>query len=405
MPRIPKFKAGLLPKGVWPCTGQQFLERFCRTDGRTAYDVIVRDICNFSVARGAVSILVGGSFVSEKPKPADFDCIIVFEKETQIPDRTARFDIEGINLDVFFCALDQPRILSSFIAMFSLTRDDRECGIVQIALRDKKLRPIWETFAKPDSETLELVKTIYFQRHVVDRNSRDKALITIHGIRSHGEWNAEIAHIASSCGWIVAPFNYGYVEAPTITKESERQKIVDQFRDHINDIFDRYNCRISIIAHSFGTYVIAKYLLGFDHPPVSIDTLILTGSILNESLDVDRFKGRAFKIINEVAPNDGVVAYAPMIGLWKDPLLGNSGQVGFRSTSDILEQRTSDVFTHNNVIRRDVVSKRWMPWLEINVGRIGTSRRAYEKIAEMLERVGINNLGLGSTNRRPTPKE
>ena len=159
-------------------------------------------------------------------------------------------------------------------------------------------------------------------------------------------------------------------------KSSKRQEIVDQFRDHINDIFDRYNCRISVIAHSFGTYVIAKYLLGFDVPPVCLDTLILTGSVLNEDIDIARFDGRVFKIINEIAPNDSVVSYARMIGLWKDQLLGSSGEKGFNNASSILEQRKSDVFTHNNVIRRDVVLKRWMPWLEVNVGRGAIGSRA-----------------------------
>lgn len=63
-----------------------------------------QEIFDFSAARGATSVFVGGSFVGEKAKPTDFDCIIVFEKESQIPDRTARFEIEGTNLDVFFCA-------------------------------------------------------------------------------------------------------------------------------------------------------------------------------------------------------------------------------------------------------------------------------------------------------------
>jgi hypothetical protein len=224
---------------------------------------------------------------------------------------------------------------------------------------------------------------VYFQRHVVDRNNQRKALITIHGILSDGEWNAEIAHIASSSGWIVAPFTYGYVKPTTVAKRSERQKIVDHFRDHINDIFDRYNCRISVIAHSFGTYIIGKYLLGFDVPPVYLDTLILTGSVLHEDLDIGRFEGRVRKIINEVAPNDSVVPYAPMIGLWRDPLLGRSGDQGFKSGSKLLEQRTCDVFTHNNVIKRDVVSKRWMPWLEVNVGRWGKiSPRAFHVFEE-----------------------
>ncbi|MFY9952176.1 DUF6932 family protein [Bradyrhizobium sp.] len=101
MPRknsIPEFKAGLLPKGVWSCTGAQFIERFCQSKSRAVYAVAAQEIFDFSAARGATSVFVGGSFVSEKAKPADFDCIIVFEKESQIPDRTARFEIEGTNL-------------------------------------------------------------------------------------------------------------------------------------------------------------------------------------------------------------------------------------------------------------------------------------------------------------------
>jgi hypothetical protein len=382
MTGIPEFSAGLLPKGIWPCTGEEFIDRFCTGKDRNHFSATARDVFDFSALRGATSVLVGGSFVTAKEKPADFDCVVVFDKEAQIPDRTERFEIDGTSLDVFFCAEDQPNILSSFISMFSMTRNGRGCGTVKIQLRDEDHNPTWEALPQPDPQTLELVQTIYFQRHVVDRNNQRKALITIHGILSHGEWNAEIAHIASSSGWIVAPFTYGYVKATTVAKSSERQKIVDQFREHINDIFDRYNCRISVIAHSFGTYIIGKYLLGFDIPPVSLDTLILTGSVLHEGLDINRFKGRAFKIINEIAPNDSIVPYASMIGLWQDPLLGRSGDQGFKNASDILEQRTCDVFTHNNVIRRDVVSKRWMPWLEVNAGRGGISPRARYLIEE-----------------------
>jgi hypothetical protein len=112
--------------------------------------------------------------------------------------------------------------------MFLLTRDHRECGIVHVTLTDKKRKAIWKAPFGPDPKTLELARTIYFQRHVINWNCQGRALITIHGIRSHGEWNAEIAHIASSSGWIVAPFTYGDIEATTTAEESERLRIVDQ---------------------------------------------------------------------------------------------------------------------------------------------------------------------------------
>lgn len=212
------------------------------------------------------------------------------------------------------------------------------------------------------------MRRVYFNRHIVDRNNSRKALITIYGIRTYADWNAEIAHIASSNGWIFAPFTYGYFEWTQLASPTERNRIVDQFRSHIDDIFDRYHCDISVIAHSFGTYVVIKYLLGFDRPPVSIDTLILTGSILTENLNLRRLKGKAAVIVNEVAPNDNVVAWARAATLWGDNLVGQSGVVGFRQKSARLEQRVSEIFDHNNIIKRDVVAHRWMPLLEVGIG-------------------------------------
>ena len=129
----------------------------------------------------------------------------------------------------------------------------------------------------------------------------------------------------------------------------------------------RYDCNVSVIAHSFGTYVIGSYLYGFDFCPHPVDTVILTGSVLNENLDLSQLRGKVAKIINEVAPNDGIVKFARPASLWSDNLLGRSGEVGFLKPSPLLQQQVCDVFDHNNVIRRDVVARRWMPWLEANV--------------------------------------
>jgi len=137
---------------------------------------------------------------------------------------------------------------------------------------------------QPDERTLDIIKRVYFQRHIVDLNNNHKAIITIHGIHSYGEWNAEVAHIASSNGWIVAPFVYGHVGVDVLRKKQKRREIVDKFRLHLEDMRSRYECHVSIIAHSFGTYVVGSYLHGFDVCPHPLDTVILTGSILNEDL-------------------------------------------------------------------------------------------------------------------------
>jgi pimeloyl-ACP methyl ester carboxylesterase len=362
-------KDGLLTPGVHETTGRQFIEVFCQKGERSHFAKAVQDLCDFASARGGNRILVGGSFVSRAKTPHDLDCVIVFEKVSQIPDRAEQLQIGGTSLDIFFCAEDQPAILGAFLKMFSRNRSDNEVGVVQINLFDERNRPLWQVVQEPDDRTLEIIKRAYFQRHIVERNNRHKAIITIHGIRSHGEWNAEITHIASSNGWIVAPFVYGYVDIDIFRKSSKRREIIDRFRDHLEEMRSLYECDVSVIAHSMGTYIAASYLYGFDLCPHPLDTLILTGSILNEKLDINALRGNVAKIINEVAPNDPVVKYAKAASLWRDPLLGRSGDLGFTQSSLLLQQQSCNVFDHNNVIRKDVVSRRWMPWLEANVGK------------------------------------
>jgi hypothetical protein len=360
---------GLLSPGVHELSGEQFIKIFCKSGKRAHFKKAIQDLCDFSISKNATRILVGGSFVSKNTTPHDLDCVIVFQKEKQIPERSEQLSIEGTQLDIFFCSEDQPTLLGAFVKLFSQSRIDQESGVIQINLWEKGNKPLWEVIQEPDDRTFEIIKRVYFQRHIVDLNNNHKAIITVHGIHSHAEWYSEVAHIASSNGWIVAPFVYGYVGVDVLRKPAKRREIVDRFRLHLEDMRSRYECSVSVIAHSFGTYIVASYLYGFDLCPHPLDTLILTGSILNENLDINDLRGKVARVINEVAPHDPIIKYAKPAALWSDPLLGRSGDLGFVKPSSLLQQQTCQVFDHNNVILRDVVSRRWMPWLEAHVGR------------------------------------
>ena len=126
-----------------------------------------------------------------------------------------------------------------------------------------------------------------------------------------------------------------------------------------------------MIAHSFGTYLIGAYLEGFkEFPPVNFNTLILTGSILNEGYDWESCVGyKVARVRNEIAPNDQWVSWMqrnPSEWLGLDPLFGQAGTKGFNSPSKILTQPTNKIFDHNNVIKKDVITTMWMPFLNSN---------------------------------------
>lgn len=135
---------------------------------------------------------------------------------------------------------------------------------------------------------------------------------------------------------------------------------MDAFRDWIYSVQRDY-CQngeqISIIAHSFGTYLIGAYLDGFEEfTPVHFNTIILTGSILNENYDWESCVGnKVARVRNEIAPNDQWVSWMPRkpaewVGL--DPLFGQAGTNGFTSASHILTQPINKIFDHNNVIKK-----------------------------------------------------
>lgn len=366
--KLPDFNAeGVLPPGIHLCSGEEFIERFCKASTeRQSFLKPVSDILDYSKVRNARYLFIGGSFVSNKEKPNDLDVVIVFSKSEFIPQRSERLAIEGRKLDVMFCALDDRKIADAFVYLLANGRYGRNCGLIQVDLYDQKEE--WQIRHEPDEETYEIVKRVYVNRSYIDLNEPEGILVTIHGLMSNGSWNSEIAPIASSQGWTFAPFTYGFTSPDILLNGSKRKEVVDSFRDWIYGIKEKYEGEISVIAHSFGTYILGAYMDGFEIPPVDFNSIILTGSILNRDYDWDSARAiKVCRILNEIAPNDEWVTWMPNKNwLGKDKLFGTSGVDGFTQESEILTESNNKIFAHNNVIRKDVITQKWMPFLSAN---------------------------------------
>lgn len=367
---LPAFDSrGFLPPGIHRCTGGEFLQRFAESDKRREFERPIRNIINYAASVHAESILMGGSFVSSKVDPEDVDCVILFRVEKQIPAVRDGLVFGSKRVDVFFASKDSREIQGSFLRLFRTNKFDEAVGAVEIVINDEQ-GSHWNIDWWPDENTFEIVKRVYLNHRYFDTVKRDKVLVTVHGIKTHGEWNSDVTLIASANGWTVAPFYYGYTQPIVFGSKAYRNKIVENFRDFLSDVCEVTETRaVSVLAHSFGTYIAMKYITGWERPPTVFDTLILTGALVTETFPFEELGGKVGHVLNEVAPNDEWVEWAKVANLGRDRMFGNAGTRGFTYQGAGLTQHRSEIFSHTNVIKRDVMVSRWMPALEAHVGR------------------------------------
>ena len=365
---IPNFEHdGYLPKGIHLCSAEEFLDRFFFNAYRASLNKSFTDILDWAKEKNATKIFVGGSFVTSEKTPSDIDCLIVFYDEASIPHKSEVLTVLSTKIDIQFSAESDSEIVDTFLHLFIHTRTADEIGVIQIDLYFAN--KVWQIRHPLDDSTYEIVKRAYINRHYIDHYQPNGLLVTIHGLLSTAKWNSEIAPIASSQQWIFAPFIYEGNDPTLLLDIKGRKAIVDNFREWLYDLYRRYETPVSIIAHSFGTYIIASYIVGFEEfLPVQLNVVILTGSIINRDFDWDRHKGsKVARIRNEIAPNDQWVKHMPKIAwLGADPLYGDSGVTGFSKQSSILQESTNQIFDHHNVIRRDVLERHWFPYLMVN---------------------------------------
>lgn len=372
---IPDFtNEGKLPTGLHICSGEQFIERFCANDIRKDFEKPISDIFDYAKERGAVELFIGGSFITSNKNPQDLDCVIVFNEDRYIPNNTDKVSIQGLKFDILFASLESSKLIDSYIKLFSTCRyGSKDIGVIQIDLYAKN--KIWEIRHYPNDEDFEIIKRVYNDRSLIDLKEKRGILVTVHGLLSGAEWNQEIAPIASSQDWIFAPYTYETNKPDLLFRPEKRLKVVDDFRDWIYDLQNRFQGEISIICHSFGTYIIGAYLEGFinqEYPPVTFNSIILTGSILNKNFDWDKFRGYSVgSVYNTIAPNDEYVKYMPATDLKKyigmSTFFGQAGIEGFDSKSPMLTQSSFKILTHTNSIKRDVIETKWMPFLNANL--------------------------------------
>jgi hypothetical protein len=135
--------SGLLPPGIYPATRDEFEERFVvfdRSDRRFRVYDDLRRFLDEAVGSDIVRrIIVAGSYVTSKPEPNDFDCLLVLDpgivgrelrpfEYNLISRKMARRLFKGDVVPV----LDGSHAMDEYLEFFQTTRDGEPMGVVEI---------------------------------------------------------------------------------------------------------------------------------------------------------------------------------------------------------------------------------------------------------------------------------
>jgi WD40 repeat protein/pimeloyl-ACP methyl ester carboxylesterase len=168
-------------------------------------------------------------------------------------------------------------------------------------------------------------------------------IITVHGIRTFGNWQERLEVLIRGAAILhreeltVFNYKYGYFSALALLSSMLRFLTVRRFTRALLDASAGSWDRIDIVAHSFGTYIVALALrsLPADHP-LRIHTVVFAASVLPARFGwKSLMQARIYRVINECGTKDNVLWLSQAI-----PFLGMAGRTGIVGmTSNRLRNR------------------------------------------------------------------
>jgi pimeloyl-ACP methyl ester carboxylesterase len=227
-------------------------------------------------------------------------------------------------------------------------------------------RLLHKTFLPPPRELPSEVQPIHALQGAVQAESNsDHLVVLVHGIRTHALWMSEVKPALEQAGYVVAPTSYGMYGIFRFISPFrwQRQKAIDRVVKDIRTAIrlQKQNTgtdprRLSVIAHSFGTYVISRILT--DHPEFEWYRIIFCGSVVRDDFPFDQVLDRFVSpLLNEVGTKDYWPAIAESAG-WG---YGSVGSNGFNRPP--VETRWHHGFRHSDFLTKQFCDKFWVPFL------------------------------------------
>jgi hypothetical protein len=207
-----------------------------------------------------------------------------------------------------------------------------------------------------------------------DSNATGRHLvITVHGIRTFGQWQERLEALVTSetPNIEVHNYKYGYFSIVAFLVPFLRWFVTRNFRRDMMRIVKRRNWdRIDIVAHSFGTHLVAWGLHGIksDQRP-RIHTIILAGSVLRERFRWEDLIGDGVgRLVNDCGIYDKILVLNHFL---VPGLAGMAGRVGFAGMTGADFRNRLFAFGHSGYFQKhgkpdDTFMREY--WLPILIG-------------------------------------
>jgi hypothetical protein len=183
-------------------------------------------------------------------------------------------------------------------------------------------------------------------------------VISIHGIRTRGNWQKELTEELTPEGFNYKPFDYGFFDIIRFLSPGSRDRKVDEFRDEYSQFHAVHGVRPSVIAHSFGTLIVTRSIEKYG---LEFDRLILCGSIVRRDFEWSKWIGtKVTRVLNDFGGRDIWARLVPFA--IRDA--GQSGLRGFHDTAGgAVVERGNPWMRHSDYFFSFNYTTRWIPFL------------------------------------------
>ena len=190
--------------------------------------------------------------------------------------------------------------------------------------------------------------------------SAKQMVLFVHGIRDPGFWEDKLKELFERNDFIAKPIGYGVFDAFRFLFGFRRRAVDMVKRQIVDAIKDNNGSKLTIIAHSFGTYIVSRILE--DDPNIKLARLVMCGGIVNKNFRWDkvaRFNGQMNDIKVEIINEHSARDIWPIMARHATYGVGDSGAIGCADKNAVLNRRHN--IPHSAYLDLTFAKEFWVP--------------------------------------------